>query len=99
LKTLKHILPLEWQFSLPALEKASKAIFGVDANANIYRVTQAACRYLGYSREELTKQRYLTSFASRQKRGNTAHRRLPPTISNAKGKIIFAFVRNITVTR
>jgi PAS domain S-box-containing protein len=55
LKTLKHILPLEWQFSQLALEKASEAIFGVDANANIYRVNEAACRYLGYSREELTK--------------------------------------------
>jgi PAS domain S-box-containing protein len=54
-KSFKHILPLEWQFSQLALEKASEAIFGVDAKANIYRVNEAACRFLGYSRKELTR--------------------------------------------
>ena len=44
---------MEWQFSQLAMEKAPAAIFAADAMANIFWVNEAACRYLGYSREEL----------------------------------------------
>jgi PAS domain S-box-containing protein len=55
MKTLNLILPLKWQFSQLALEKAFEAILAADAMGNIFWVNEAACRYLGYSREELTR--------------------------------------------
>jgi len=45
----------ELQFFYFTLEKAPDAVFWIDAKARLYRVNEAACRHLGYTREELHK--------------------------------------------
>lgn len=54
MKLYKPIPPRDLQrFHLP-LENAFDAIFWGGTDANICQVNEAACRHLGYSREELT---------------------------------------------
>ena len=44
------------------MERSADAVFWVDAQSRIRRVNEAACKYLGYSKNELLAMRIPTSF-------------------------------------